>query len=140
MSESNQSGNAGQQRWRGGVATLHSYFKSNIQSGLDTPVVPMTASYGIDITGSVDPSCNTETNNFQEGVNGLLYIGYIQRSPGFSSITDWRDKDSDDAPSLGFGAQLYFSNTTDATIFRNLLSGVVQLSAKCWYLFTIQWS
>lgn len=68
-----------------------------------------------------------ETNNFQEGVNGLLYIGYIQRSPGFSSITDWRDKDSDDAPSLGFGAQLYFSNTTDATIFRDLLAGIVQL-------------
>ena len=59
-----------------------------------------------------------------------MYIGYIQRSPGFSSITDWRDKDSDDAPSLGFGAQLYFSNTTDASIFRNLLSGVVQLSTN----------
>ena len=68
-----------------------------------------------------------ETNNFQEGVNGLLYIGYIQRSPGFSSIIEWRDKDSNDAPVMGHGAQLYFSNTTDAGIFRNVLSGVVQL-------------
>ena len=68
-----------------------------------------------------------ETNNFQEGVNGLLLQKYIQRNAGFSSISSWRDKDSYDAPSLGFGAQLYFSNTTDAGIFRNLLSGVVQL-------------
>ena len=131
MPESNQSGNAGQQRWRGGVATLYSYFKSNIQSGLDTSGGSNDpSSWGIDITGSVDPAVTPEPNNFQEGVNGLIYIGYIQRSPGFSSITDWRDKDSDDAPSLGFGAQLYFSNTTDATIFRNLLSGVVQLSTN----------
>ncbi len=128
MPESNQSGNAGQQRWRGGVATLYSYFKSNIQSGLDTSGGSNDpSSWGIDITGSVDPAVTPETNNFQEGVNGLIYIGYLQRSPGFSSITDWRDKDSYDAPTLGFGAQLFFSNTTDATIFRNLLSGVVQL-------------
>ena len=128
MPESNQSGNAGQQRWRGGVATLYSYFKSNIQSGLDTSGGSNDpASWGINISGSVDPAVIPETNNFQEGVNGLLLQKYIQRNPGFSSISTWRDKDSDDAPSLGFGAQLYFENTTDATIFRNLLAGIVQL-------------
>ena len=128
MPESNQSGNAGQQRWRGGVATLYSYFKSNIQSGLDTSGGSNDpSSWGIDITGSVDPAVTPEKNNFQEGVNGLLYIGYIQRSPGFSSIIEWRDKDSNDAPVMGHGAQLYFSNNTDAGIFRNVLSGVVQL-------------
>lgn len=128
MPETNQSGNAGQQRWRGGVATLYSYFKSNIQSGLDTSGGSNDpASWGINISGSVDPAVTPEKNNFQEGVNGLLYIGYIQRSPGFSSIIEWRDKDSNDAPVMGHGAQLYFNNTTDAGIFRNVLSGVVQL-------------
>ena len=128
MPESNQSGNAGSQRWRGGVATLYSYFKSNIQSGLDTSGgANDPPAWGINISGSLDPAVTPETNNFQEGVNGLLSVKYIQRSPGFSSIQTWRDKDTYDAPNLNIGAQIYFSNTTDAGIFRNLLSGVVQL-------------
>lgn len=128
MPESNQSGNAGQQRWRGGVATLYSYFKSNIQSGLDTSGGSNDpSSWGIDITGSVDPAVIPETNNFQVGVNGLLLQRYVQRNAGFSSINHWRDKNTSTAPTLGFGAQIIFNNSTDAGIFRSLLSGVVQL-------------
>ena len=107
-----------------GVAYTY-YFDPNTIDGSNTDSPAMDDVTDLRFWSGAYPT--GETNNFQEGVNGLIYIGYIQRSPGFSSISTWRDKDTYDAPSLGFGAQLYFENTTDATIWRNLLSGVVQL-------------
>ena len=60
MPESNQSGNAGSQRWRGGVATLYSYFKNDIQSGLDTSAGDNSPpQWGINISGSVNPDSIT---------------------------------------------------------------------------------
>ena len=107
-----------------GVAYTY-YFDPNTIDGTNTDSPAMDDLIDLRFWSGSYPT--GDVNNHQVGVNGLLLQKYIERNAGFSSITTWRDKDSDDPPTLGFGAQLYFSNSTDATIFRNLLAGIVQL-------------